>query len=116
MTNILRIYCFELLISAITRTLEDEESTCRALCERDLRSLHRNVPALLRADLDTGAIRQHFYPEGGWGWLVCGAAFLAHVLCAGLQLSYGYVGMHADRHVRADTGEVYVPLHISLWN
>ncbi|KAE8748523.1 hypothetical protein FOCC_FOCC004699 [Frankliniella occidentalis] len=46
---------------------EDSESVA-AICERDMHSLHRNVPALRRTDVDTSAIRHHFYPDGGWGW------------------------------------------------
>ncbi|GBP85459.1 hypothetical protein EVAR_64757_1 [Eumeta japonica] len=46
--------------------LEGEEES-GALRERELRSLHRTVPALRRRELDTRAIKHHFYPEGGWG-------------------------------------------------
>ncbi|GFO28295.1 monocarboxylate transporter 8 [Plakobranchus ocellatus] len=31
----------------------------------------------------------NFYPDGGWGWLVLGAATLVHVLTGGLHLAYG---------------------------
>lgn len=37
----------------------------------------------------TTAVRTHFYPEGGWGWIVCACAFLAHVTTSGAQLSAG---------------------------
>lgn len=47
----------------------EEESSGGALRERELRSLHRTVPALRRRELDTRAIKHHFYPEGGWGWV-----------------------------------------------
>ncbi|XP_017775060.1 PREDICTED: monocarboxylate transporter 2-like [Nicrophorus vespilloides] len=72
----------------ILRPHEDEDSF-PVLCDRELHSLHRNVPALRRRDVDTATIKQHYYPEGGWGWLVCGAAFLAHLLTSGLQLAFG---------------------------
>jgi len=39
--------------------------------------------------LDQSAVRTHFYPEGGWGWIVCACAFLAHVTTSGAQLSAG---------------------------
>ena len=42
---------------------------------------------------------QHFYPDGGWGWIVCGVAFLAHVLTTGFQLSYGLLLLYAIRHL-----------------
>ncbi|XP_046969523.1 monocarboxylate transporter 3-like isoform X2 [Vanessa tameamea] len=77
----------------------EDESTGGALRERELRSLHRTVPALRRRELDTRAIKHHFYPEGGWGWIVCGAAFLAHLLSTGLQLAYGALHVYALRHL-----------------
>lgn len=39
--------------------------------------------------LDQSTVRTHFYPEGGWGWIVCACAFLAHVTTSGAQLSAG---------------------------
>uniref|UniRef100_A0ABK8FRK8 Monocarboxylate transporter n=2 Tax=Anopheles gambiae TaxID=7165 RepID=A0ABK8FRK8_ANOGA len=81
------------------RLLDEEDSAYPALLERELHSLHRNVPALRRAGVDTTAIRQHFYPDGGWGWIVCGVAFLAHVLTTGFQLSYGLLLLYAIRHL-----------------
>ncbi|CAH2043667.1 unnamed protein product, partial [Iphiclides podalirius] len=77
----------------------EDESTGGVLRERELRSLHRTVPALRRRELDTRAIKHHFYPEGGWGWIVCGAAFLAHLLSTGLQLAYGALHVYALRHL-----------------
>ncbi|XP_065085064.1 monocarboxylate transporter 2-like [Ochlerotatus camptorhynchus] len=82
-----------------SRLMEEEDSAYPALLERELHSLHRNVPALRRAGVDTNAIRQHFYPDGGWGWIVCGVAFLAHVLTTGFQLSYGLLLLYAIRHL-----------------
>ncbi len=32
---------------------------------------------------------QHYYPEGGWGWVVLAAASLAHALLGGTNLSAG---------------------------
>lgn len=31
---------------------------------------------------------------GGWGWLVCGAAFLAHLLTSGVQLAFGLLYLY----------------------
>ncbi|XP_063702395.1 uncharacterized protein LOC134832336 [Culicoides brevitarsis] len=78
---------------------DEEDSVYPALLEREFHSLHRNVPGLRRAGVDTNAIRQHFYPDGGWGWIVCGVAFLAHVLTTGFQLSYGLLLLYAMRHL-----------------
>ncbi|XP_050026504.2 monocarboxylate transporter 11-like [Dermacentor andersoni] len=38
-------------------------------------------------------IRQHYYPEGGWGWVVCVCVCLVNALSWGMQLNYGV--MHA---------------------
>lgn len=32
-------------------------------------------------------IKQHYYPEGGWGWLVTFASLACHMLAHGLQLA-----------------------------
>ena len=29
------------------------------------------------------------YPDGGWGWVVCGAVFVVHFLALGFVYSYG---------------------------
>lgn len=34
-------------------------------------------------------LRQHYYPEGNWGWLVLLAGFFVQILTHGLQLGYG---------------------------
>ncbi|XP_076322094.1 uncharacterized protein LOC143231440 isoform X2 [Tachypleus tridentatus] len=34
-------------------------------------------------------IRQHYYPEGGWGWVICGCAIVLQALSIGLLFSYG---------------------------
>ncbi|XP_076275366.1 monocarboxylate transporter 2-like [Rhynchophorus ferrugineus] len=77
----------------VPRPPEDEDSF-PVICDRELHSLHRNIPALRRRDVDTATIKQHYYPEGGWGWLVCGAAFLAHLLTSGLQLAFGLLYLY----------------------
>ncbi|XP_072744845.1 monocarboxylate transporter 4 [Anoplolepis gracilipes] len=70
----------------------------------DLRSLHLCVPALRRSGIDVAGMRTHFYPEGGWGWLVCAAGFLALLLTTGMQLAFGFLYLYAVRHL----GEVYL--------
>lgn len=49
-------------------------------------------------------MRAHFYPEGGWGWLVCAAGFLALLLTTGMQLAFGLLHLYAARHL----GEVHL--------
>ena len=76
-----------------------DDDSCPVILERDMHSLHRNVPALRRRDMDTSTIRQHYYPEGGWGWIVCGVGFLVHLLTSGLQLSFGLLYLYAITHL-----------------
>lgn len=54
--------------------------------------------------IDVAGMRTHFYPEGGWGWLVCAAGFLALLLTTGMQLAFGLLYLYAVRHL----GEVYL--------
>ncbi|XP_058452063.1 uncharacterized protein LOC131430851 isoform X1 [Malaya genurostris] len=98
------------------RLLEEEDSAYPALLERELHSLHRNVPALRRAGVDTNAIRQHFYPDGGWGWIVCGVAFLAHVLTTGFQLAYGLLLLYAIRHLGSEVNTEAGWLGAASWS
>ncbi|XP_076059986.1 monocarboxylate transporter 3-like [Oratosquilla oratoria] len=56
-----------------------------------MNSLHKHIPGLKRHDAKTSTIRQHYYPEGGWGWLVCACVFVVHALTTGLQFSFGVV-------------------------
>lgn len=34
-------------------------------------------------------LRQHYYPEGGWGWLLVAIAFTVQCLSHGLHMSIG---------------------------
>lgn len=34
-------------------------------------------------------LKQHYYPEGGWGWVVAAVAVAAHLLTHGLHLASG---------------------------
>lgn len=34
-------------------------------------------------------IRQHYYPEGGWGWVVVACSVLVQILCHGLHGATG---------------------------
>ena len=47
----------------------------------------QHIPALGRSDVQNSAIRQHYYPEGGWGWVVVLSTFLCNALTTGLLLS-----------------------------
>lgn len=54
-------------------------------------------------------IRQHYYPEGGWGWIICVCVFLVNFLTWGVQLNYGVfqrfvVEQFGEEHA-TETGE-----------
>lgn len=34
-------------------------------------------------------LRQHYYPEGGWGWLVLSIGFIVQCISHGLHMSIG---------------------------
>lgn len=40
-------------------------------------------------------LRRHYYPEGGWGWVIIVCTVLVHVLNHGLQLSCSQLTMPA---------------------
>jgi hypothetical protein len=82
--------CLFLYFSLITPV-----ACSQVLNERDMNSLHKTVPALRRHDVNTATIRQHYYPEGGWGWIVCACGFLVHVFTTGMQFSYGVLYLEA---------------------
>ena len=42
-------------------------------------------------------------PQGGWGWLVVGAAFLVQVLTTGLQFAFGVMATQVHQHFRRDS-------------
>ena len=62
------------------------------------------VPALpRRADFGD------YYPDGGWGWVVCGASFVVHFLSHGLHLASGTLYMEIKNRFKTqptDTGEI----------
>lgn len=99
------------LVTTLSETrdscVEDERSGCKdeqqveglkLLAERDMRSLHKHIPALGRRDVQLSGIRQHFYPEGGWGWVVVFCSFLAQALTSGLLLSGGVLSLEIASH------------------
>lgn len=46
--------------------------------------------------------------QGGWGWLVVGAAFLVQVLTTGLQLAFGVMAAQIARHFRKENAGVHM--------
>ncbi|KAH8238032.1 hypothetical protein KR032_011491 [Drosophila birchii] len=83
---------------------DEEDSAFPGLPDREFHLLHRNIPALRRTGVDTTRIRQYFYPDGGWGWIICGVSFLVHILTTGLQLSYGLLLFYAVQYLHNTSG------------
>lgn len=44
-------------------------------------------------------LRQHYYPEGGWGWVLVVVAFIVQCLSHGLQLSFGILLLHIGKKI-----------------
>ncbi|XP_017769772.1 PREDICTED: uncharacterized protein LOC108557668, partial [Nicrophorus vespilloides] len=42
-------------------------------------------------------LKQHYYPEGGWGWVVLVACVLVHILGHGMLLSFGMFALEITR-------------------
>ena len=66
-----------------------EDAPGEILAENDMQSLYQHIPALYRRDVQLSSIREHVYPEGGWGWVVVFCTTLAHILTSGALLSGG---------------------------
>ena len=45
----------------------------------------------------SATFRQHYYPEGGWGWVICACAVVVQLLTTGLQFSFGILYLHVLR-------------------
>lgn len=66
---------------------------------------------------------RHYYPEGGWGWVVVGCSVGVHVLNHGLQLGGGAVLLTAAANTfhtsatNAGTWRVYITcFSLDLWS
>lgn len=51
-------------------------------------------------------IKQHYYPEGGWGWVVTACVALAHFVTAGLSPAVGLLVVDIVRGFNPDDGVV----------
>ncbi|XP_023345981.1 monocarboxylate transporter 10 [Eurytemora carolleeae] len=57
--------------------------------ERELNSMNKHIPALKGYNGKVATFRQHYYPEGGWGWVITICGFLVQMYTTGLQFSFG---------------------------
>ena len=58
------------------------------------------LAAALKSYGKSATFRQHYYPEGGWGWVVAFCCFVVNVFTYGLQLSFGALQLGLVEHVR----------------
>lgn len=49
------------------------------------------------SNTSTSTIKQHYYPEGGWGWIVIVVGIMVHTLTHGLQTSVGVLMIETRR-------------------
>lgn len=47
-------------------------------------------------------LRQHYYPEGGWGWIIVVVAFIVQCISHGLHLSLGIFIIQVVKEFRED--------------
>ena len=58
--------------------------------ERELHAMNKHIPALRGYTTGkTATFRQHYYPEGGWGWVITIAALIVQILTTGMQFRWG---------------------------
>jgi len=62
--------------------------------EKELNSMNKHIPALKGFNPKSATFRQHYYPEGGWGWVITFCAVLVQILTTGVQFSYGILYIH----------------------
>uniref|UniRef100_A0A182Q1B4 Major facilitator superfamily (MFS) profile domain-containing protein n=1 Tax=Anopheles farauti TaxID=69004 RepID=A0A182Q1B4_9DIPT len=86
----------------------DGQQLPHLLHHRHLHHLHHHLPHQQRAssrmsNTSTSTIKQHYYPEGGWGWIIVLVGVLVHVLTHGLQTAVGVLILAAGRAYRIDS-------------
>merc|ERR1712223_1176910 len=64
--------------------------------EKELNSMNKHIPAL-RIHGKSATFRQHYYPEGGWGWVITFCCFLVNIFTTGLQLSFSVLYLEIIR-------------------
>lgn len=74
--------------------------------EGDSRKARRrnNMPGL--SDPKASTIHQHYYPEGGWGWIVLFCALIMDVLASTLPLSSGFFVIEIRNQFGNQTGYI----------
>ena len=78
--------------------------------EKELNSMNKHIPgdieifliivlikqfvALKGFNPKSATFRQHYYPEGGWGWIITICAAIVQIFTTGIQLSFGILYIH----------------------
>ncbi len=52
----------------------------------------------LKSHGKSATFRQHYYPEGGWGWVITFCCFLVNIFTTGLQLSFSTLYLEIIQH------------------
>lgn len=64
-------------------------------------------------------VYSHYYPEGGWGWVIVLVGILAHLLSSGLQLSLaGTLALPAEAKFHRqplDTSGTFIVHHYTIY-
>ncbi|XP_055525949.1 monocarboxylate transporter 12-like isoform X2 [Wyeomyia smithii] len=55
------------------------------------------------SNTSTSTIKQHYYPEGGWGWIIVVVAIMVHVLTHGLHTAVGVIIIATGRRFRIES-------------
>ena len=75
-------------------------------------------PSFTSFNSNASTIRQHYYPEGGWGWIVIFIGIVVQLLTHGIQMSYGVLILCARTFFKNDQivslGKVFC--HFSCMN
>lgn len=67
----------------------------------------RSAPYRLRMHLEQQqmvTLRTHYYPEGGWGWVLVGVCFAVQMITHGLHLALGVFALHLAREFGVSFG------------
>lgn len=71
------------------------------------------LPALPLDTRKVTTLARHYYPEGGWGFVVASCSVMVHVLCHGLQLSAGV--LVTPTIVTFNVDNIYAGMHFPLY-
>ncbi|XP_076307706.1 monocarboxylate transporter 10-like isoform X2 [Tachypleus tridentatus] len=52
------------------------------------------------SETKVATINQHYYPEGGWGWIICGCASVINGMTVGIQGGFGIFSYHLLRELK----------------